>query len=649
MGGSVMTSLANAFKLNTPTPVLYKTATGIAQSINEDCSLLTIQFDADIDAILLTGDEIKAAYGTDLTIRTNQRTFKSTKDLSLEEQIEVARLKKYIDAHWSRLGKGVIGGVPQRELTIESVQRETFDTRPMSPATLSRILKGYRTDPGYLARHVRGNKAKTRRSKINPDVKCLALEFIDDYYLTREPVSRTYVYDLFEKELRNDGYPESQIPTKQTFYNWCKELDPLYVASRQLSPRELTKLKRNAVKKIIGTQILERVEVDAVHLACGLVDSNGKYLGSATVYVVLDCYSRSVLGIHVQVGRGETTASVIDSYRHAFLPKTKDYGTVNKWTQFGTPQTLINDGGAPYKSIEAQTFKIEAGISATIAPTGQGWRKPFVERFFGTLRKRFAEALPGYCGRMNDERRKERSIEEEAILTLEEFRTRLVHWIVDEYHQTPHSGLGNRTPQSVWDEQACIYIPTVPSNMEKMQLPAGEILERTISGEHGHLGVVINNVRYNDYGGELKRIAMLLKDDGKKTTVQCNYNSNDISSIAVVNPYTDEVLEVSNTEGIPEGTPYVQYKSERIGSSSYDIQKSPEPKTRTKDDTARIKQRQEHANSLKRRSDIDVVSSVDLLNSIQSKKCKSTDESLNSVIDTSIQIDEDVSGGYDFD
>ena len=517
MGGSVMTSLANVFKLNTPTPVLFKQASGTAQSINEDCSLLTIQFDGDIDPIILQGDDIKEAFGTSLTIRTNQRTYKSKKDLSLEEQIEVARLKKYIDAHWSRLGQGVIGGVPQRELTIESVQRETFDTSPMSPATLSRILKGYRTDPGYLARHVKGNKAKTRRSKINPDVKSLALEFIDDLYLSREPLSRACTYEKYEKELRNDGYPESQIPSQQTFYNWCKELDPLFVAERQLSPRELAKFKRNATSKIIGTQILERVEVDAVHLACGLVDSNGKFLGSTTVFVVLDCYSRSVLGVHVQVGRSETAASVIDSYRHAFLPKTQDYGTINNWTQFGTPQTLINDGGTAYKSIETQTYLIESGVSTTVTPTGQGWRKPFVERFFGTLRKRFAEALPGYCGRMNDERRKERSIEEEAVLTLDEFKTRLVHWIVDEYHQTPHRGLGkNRTPQSVWDEQARIYIPTVPSNLEKMQLPAGEILERTISGEYGHLGVVINNVRYNDFGGSLKHIALLLKQDGKK-------------------------------------------------------------------------------------------------------------------------------------
>lgn len=116
-----------------------------------------------------------------------------------------------------------------------------------------------------------------------------------------------------------------------------------------------------------------------------------------------------------------------------------------------------------------------------------------------------------------------------------------------------------------------------------------------------------------------------------------------------MDPYTDEVFEVSNTQGIPEGTPIIQFKSENSGSASNSEKKGPEPKTRTKEDTARIKLRQEQVNTLNRRSDTDVVSSEEILISIQSRKGEATEKSLNSIIDTSVQIDEDISGGYEFE
>ncbi len=646
-----MNSLATVFTTHTPIPVFYKSASATAQSLNDECSLIAIEFDGDIDPILLKGEQANEEFGTKLTIKSNQHVVKASKDLNTDQQIEVARLKKYIDAHWNRLGHGVVGGVHERAKTIELVQQTTFDTKPMSPATLARLLTGSRFDPTYLARRVKGDKSKTRQSKINPSVRDKALEFIDDYYLNRQPLSRSLIHEKLVKELKDEGFENSQIPSKQTFYNWCRELDPLLVISKQCGPKEFRKASRNAVSKIATSQILERVEVDAVHLACGLVDAQNNFLGSVTVFAVIDCYSRSILGTYVQIGRGETTASVIDSYRHAFLPKTADYGTINNWTQFGTPQTLVNDGGAAYKSIEAQAFLIESSVSAIIAPTAQGWSKPFIERFFGTLRTRFAESLPGYCGRINDIRRQEQSTKEEAVLTLEEFKSRLHKWILDEYHQTPHRGLGNQTtPQMVWDEQARIYPPSVPANMEKMELPCGEVLERTISGEYGHLGVVINNVRYNDRNARLKTLGLVLKQYGRKPKVLCNYNPNDISSISVVDPFTDEVFEVPNTESIPAGMPYIQFRSEnkeRFGTYGGN---TPESCTRTESDTAHIKARQNELDALKRSDEIEVVSNEAILDLVESHKSESQSEASSKMSDsdTSDLTDMDANGGFEY-
>ena len=645
-----MTSLANVFRLNEPTPVIYNGAHAIAQALDSDCQDLTLRFEDDIQPIFLSGDEIQQAYGTELTLTFGSKKLKATKDLTTKQQIEFHRIKKYIDEHFNRLGKGVIGSVYERQKTIDIVRHRENDLKGTSPATLARKIKLFNTDPSLLAESVKGIKPKNRQSKINKIVEDKARDFFDDYYLTREPVKRSVIYELFIKELKDEGFPDSQIPSLQTFYNWSKRFDPLFVIGCQAGPRELTRASRNAVNKIISSQILERVEADAVNLACGLVDANGKYLGTPTVFVLFDCYSRSVLGVHVQIGRGETAASVMDCYRHAFLPKDVDYGTENRWTQFGQPQTLIVDGGTAYKGVLSQSFLIQSGVSATVAPTGQGWYKPFVERFFGTVRSRFAELLPGYCGRINDKRRLERTIEEEATLTYEDFKSRLISWIVDEYHQTAHKGLGKRTPQSVWDEQALNYPPFVPTNIEHMSLPQGEVLQRMITGEHSHLGVSINNIRYNDREGRLKKLGMRLNQDHEKPTVTCNYNPNDISSISVVDPYTDEVFEVRNTEGIPTDTPYVKFKSERLPQEYQSESSNPVAKTRTPGDNLKIHERQKEAEARRRHPDIEVISKEDLLSAVQNSNANQNSAEQDTESGSlPVTLDEDLSGGYDYE
>jgi hypothetical protein len=59
-----MTSLANVFRLNEPTPVIYNGAHAIAQALDADCQDLTLRFEDDIQPIFLSGDEIQQAYGT---------------------------------------------------------------------------------------------------------------------------------------------------------------------------------------------------------------------------------------------------------------------------------------------------------------------------------------------------------------------------------------------------------------------------------------------------------------------------------------------------------------------------------------------------------------------------------------------------------
>lgn len=559
-----MTTLANVFKKDQDTPIQYCGAKGIAKSFDDECSILTIRFNDEIEPLVLQGNEISECFNTKLVLDSVTPTArKMSHDLSVEDQIEMTRIRKYIDAHFNRYGQGNVMSCAAREKTIRAVRARLEDKGPMSAATLARHIKAFNQGLECLAHKVQGTKANKRNSKYDGSTRDLALELIDELYLTLEPKKITTIYDLFKTKLISNGIFPDAVPSRATFYTWVKELDPLLVIRKQKGKMAYSEAARNATSKTRVEKILSRVEVDAVHLACGLLDDNGNFLGCPTIYFVMDCYSRCILGLNIQIGRGETSTGVIDSYRHAFLPKDQDLGTINKWVQFGQPEEIVSDGGAAYKAAETQAYIIAAGCESSICATRQAWRKPYIERFFGTLRSQFATLLPGYLGRIDDKRRDEMELRESAKLSLREFKQRLYEWILDNYHQNAHLGLGkNASPQSVWDEQALAYPPHLPHNEMKIKQIAGEQVKRTISGNAFHMGVVINNIRYNDNGGRLKSIGMRLQRYNERADVTCTYNSNDISKIKVLDPFTDEFFEIENTESIERGMSLLQFKSQ---------------------------------------------------------------------------------------
>jgi putative transposase len=110
-------------------------------------------------------------------------------------------------------------------------------------------------------------------------------------------------------------------------------------------------------------------------------------------------------------------------------------------------------------------------------------------------------------------------------------------WIVDEYHQSPHRGLGGKVPYQAWKEQEALFPPMLPVNYEMIRYTKGDIRTPTI---HDHKGVVIENIFYNDPEGRLRTIGRQLGSMGEDRRVTCEYSPNDIGSITVVDPFTDE-------------------------------------------------------------------------------------------------------------
>jgi putative transposase len=143
-------------------------------------------------------------------------------------------------------------------------------------------------------------------------------------------------------------------------------------------------------------------------------------------------------------------------------------------------------------------------------------------------------------------------------MTLPEFRSALFKWVADEYHHMPHRGLNGESPYNVWQEQAKIFHPFVPADMEEMKLIKGEVKFCTISGSEG---IQHNGRRYNDTPKRLKSIGDRLRAQGKEPVVRVEFTHSNIQSVNVVNPFTDEIFEVCvNDPKIPVGMTEAEFK-----------------------------------------------------------------------------------------
>ena len=116
----------------------------------------------------------------------------------------------------------------------------------------------------------------------------------------------------------------------------------------------------------------------------------------------------------------ENTAAFLPVFRQAVMRR-------------GIPERLYVDNGAAYVSKQLALVCAQLGVTLIHARPYHAAGKGKIERFFRRLRHQFLRRL-------------------RDVDSLDELNRRLRLWLEEEYHQTPHRGLGNTTPFDAWCE-----------------------------------------------------------------------------------------------------------------------------------------------------------------------------------------------------
>ena len=165
------------------------------------------------------------------------------------------------------------------------------------------------------------------------------------------------------------------------------------------------------------------------------------------VHVIIDVYSRVVMGIAFSPEEGQTQTDL--TLLRALLPKQGPYR--DRYPYFGVPKRMYWDNGSTYRSAHSQRLLASLGIENVHSRPYVSHTRGHVERFFGTLHG-LEKALPGYVGENAASRASKEIKRLEAntkgwqshgrdpgdgnrLLTIDEYQNLVLAWLITDYHQ----------------------------------------------------------------------------------------------------------------------------------------------------------------------------------------------------------------------
>lgn len=206
---------------------------------------------------------------------------------------------------------------------------------------------------------------------------------------------------------------------------------------------------------------------------------------------------------------------------------------------------IVTDNGAEYRGGVLASACQQLGItivrSAAFTPTDKG----VVERAFRTINTELLCRLPGYTG--GSVERRGRKIDQEALLTVEEFVYLLHAWITIVWHNSTHKGLTcpfwpgaqSLTPNQMY----AAYFPFtgyVPQPLTRSDYIA---LMPTVTRTIQHFGLEIGRRTYDSE--ELRQYRLDPRNDLKRRKFVVHTNPHDLSKVWVELPGVADPVECS--------------------------------------------------------------------------------------------------------
>ncbi len=366
--------------------------------------------------------------------------------------------------------------------------------KPPSPRT-ARKWRSWYIEGGQRAialRHRRINSGNRVTERLRLEERKLLLEFAHRYMSETRPTIRD-VHRLMKAHIDLEnvkrlaaGELALRVPSYQRL---AQEIRSFPEFDTYACRHGLDAAKRRFPAVLNGVDVerpLQRVELDewrinlqALCADLGILDKLSDRLRSEIASVrpwlcaALDCATRVVLGF--KIGLTPTTDLAIDTLEMVVSPKAPyalAAGALSREDFYGSPETIVTDQGAAFMSLRFRRAVIDLGADAEAPPAGIPALRGRVERFFKTAG---TQALSPFTGRTFESIAAKGDYDPIAriSLTLPELCDVITRWVLDIYHNSPHSGLGGETPANCWKRLVKTYGITPPPDRHTRRVVFG--------------------------------------------------------------------------------------------------------------------------------------------------------------------------------
>lgn len=232
------------------------------------------------------------------------------------------------------------------------------------------------------------------------------------------------------------------VPSKGQFRYWYEKETDIYVIKRQ---RRTARVYDKDMRAILGSSTAEvdgpgsRYQIDATIADIYLVSryDRTKIIGRPVVYLVIDVFSRMIVGLHVGL-EGPSWVGAMQALGNAICSKAdycKRFGIdidETQWPCSGIPQAILADRGE-VMSAHADTLINNFGVNFEHTPPFRADLKGIVEQRFRMLPAAYMAYAPGYI-QTDYKERGGSDYRLDATLDIDEF-TRIMIKLVMHFNQ----------------------------------------------------------------------------------------------------------------------------------------------------------------------------------------------------------------------
>jgi hypothetical protein len=334
-----------------------------------------------------------------------------------------------------------------------------------------------------------------RSSFYTRDERAVLLDFVYKYLSPGRPTVALLWRDM-DKEIsalnrkrRKKGLVDLRCPDDDFLRSEIRKLPPFDVIAARWTPEKATRFFHPSKGGVPGLdRPMQRVEADdwTCHLHTILLEMRPLWDAisqdlrdrAEKVRCVLSaaicCTTRVIPAVTLALNTGASNTRML--LRMCLSDKTalaRAVGCETPWEYRATMGTFVVDEGSALLNFDSQMICTDLGIAFKSPQIDTPQQRPRIERWFQTLEIR---SLLRFSGRAfsNPVVRGKYESAARTCVTVEELAALVVRFIVDEYHNLPHAGLGGETPRACWLRLTKLRAPMSPPGASRIRRAFGE-------------------------------------------------------------------------------------------------------------------------------------------------------------------------------